>query len=172
MAHTIREKKKLLARVGRIRGQVEAIERALTDEAECERIMHMIAGIRGSVAGLMAEVVEDHIRTHLVDPEKNPGALNADAADQLIDVVHTYLKRGDNDQHRIDLSDSTARPRVSGEGSRQGGAAHLGGDHPLHRYDDRRNHRGCPVRLAGVDCRRLAHVDTRGRTAPRRARLY
>jgi FrmR/RcnR family transcriptional regulator, repressor of frmRAB operon len=92
MAHTIREKKKLLARVGRIRGQIEAIERALTDEAECERIMHMIAGVRGGVAGLMAEVVEDHIRTHLVDPEKNPGALNADAADQLIEVVHTYLK--------------------------------------------------------------------------------
>jgi DNA-binding FrmR family transcriptional regulator len=92
MAHTIKEKKKLLARVGRIRGQVEAIERALADEVECERIMHMIAGIRGSVAGLMAEVVEDHIRTHLVDPEKSPGALNADAADQLIDVVHTYLR--------------------------------------------------------------------------------
>jgi len=92
MAHTIKEKKKLLARVGRIRGQVEAIERALTEEVECERIMHMIAGIRGSVAGLMAEVVEDHIRTHLVDPEKNPGALNAEAADQLIEVVHSYLK--------------------------------------------------------------------------------
>ena len=92
MAHTIREKNKLLARVRRIRGQVDAIERALTEEAECERVMHMIAGIRGSVAGLMAEVVEDHIRTHLVDPEKNPGALNADAADQLIDVIHTYLK--------------------------------------------------------------------------------
>jgi DNA-binding FrmR family transcriptional regulator len=92
MTHAIREKKKLLARVGRIRGQVEAIERALSEEAGCERIMHMIAGIRGSVAGLMAEVVEDHIRTHLVDPEKNPGALNAEAADQLIEVVHTYLK--------------------------------------------------------------------------------
>jgi DNA-binding FrmR family transcriptional regulator len=47
----------------------------LAEEAECERIMHMIAGIRGGVAGLMAEVVEDHIRTHLVDPEKNPGAI-------------------------------------------------------------------------------------------------
>ena len=92
MSHTIKERKKLIARVGRIRGQVEAIERALTEEAECERIMHMIAGVRGSVAGLMAEVVEDHIRTHLVDPEKNPGALNAETADQLIDVVHTYLK--------------------------------------------------------------------------------
>ena len=92
MTHTIREKKKLLARVSRIRGQIEAIERALSEEAECERIMHMIAGIRGGVASLMAEVVEDHIRTHLVDPQKNPGALNAEAADQLIEVVHTYLK--------------------------------------------------------------------------------
>ena len=92
MAHTIREKKKLLARVKRIRGQVDAIERALDGEAECDRIMHMIAGIRGAVAGLMAEVVEDHVRTHLVDPEKNPGALNTDAAEQLIEVVHTYLK--------------------------------------------------------------------------------
>jgi DNA-binding FrmR family transcriptional regulator len=92
MSHTIREKKKLLARVRRIRGQVDGIERALEGEAGCDRIMHMIAGIRGSVAGLMAEVVEDHIRTHLVDPAKNPGALNADAAEQLIEVVHTYLK--------------------------------------------------------------------------------
>jgi DNA-binding FrmR family transcriptional regulator len=92
MAHTIREKKKLLARVSRLRGQIDAIERALNEEADCERIMHMIAGIRGSVSGLMAEVVEDHIRTHLVDPQKNPGVLNADAANQLIEVVHTYLK--------------------------------------------------------------------------------
>jgi FrmR/RcnR family transcriptional regulator, repressor of frmRAB operon len=92
MTHTIRDRKKLQARVGRIRGQIEAIERALAEEAECERVMHMIAGVRGGVAGLMAEVVEDHIRTHLVDPDKNPGALNAEAADQLIEVVHTYLK--------------------------------------------------------------------------------
>ena len=87
MSHVIKEKKKLLARVGRIRGQVEAIERALTDEAECERIMHMIAGIRGSVAGLMAEVVEDHVHNHLVDTAKHPHALNAEAAEQLLDGV-------------------------------------------------------------------------------------
>ena len=90
--HTVREKKKLLARVGRIRGQVEGLERALNEEIDCARIMHMIAGIRGAVSGLMAEVVEDHVRTHLVDAQKNPGALNADAAEQLIDVVHTYLR--------------------------------------------------------------------------------
>ena len=91
MAHTIREKKKLLARVGRIRGQVEAIERALNEEAECERIMHMIAGIRGGVAGLMAEVVEDHIRLHVADPTLAKAQRNEGAA-ELIDVVRAYLK--------------------------------------------------------------------------------
>ena len=54
--------------------------------------MHQIAGVRGAMAGLMAEVVEDHIRTHLVDPEKHPGALDVEAADELMAVVRTYLK--------------------------------------------------------------------------------
>jgi DNA-binding FrmR family transcriptional regulator len=92
MTHTIREKQKLLARVRRIRGQVEAIERALDNEAGCEPVMHLIAGVRGAMAGLMAEVVEDHVRTHLVDAEKHPGALDPDATEQLLGVVRTYLK--------------------------------------------------------------------------------
>ena len=75
MTHTVREKHKLLARVRRLRGQVEAIERALETEAGCEQVMHLIAGARGAMAGLMAEVVEDHVRTHLVDAEQHPGAL-------------------------------------------------------------------------------------------------
>jgi FrmR/RcnR family transcriptional regulator, repressor of frmRAB operon len=92
MAHTIREKQKLLARVRRIRGQVEAIERALDGEAECDQIMHLIAGARGAIAGLMAEVVEGHVRMHLVDDAKHPDALNADAVEQLLEVVRTYLR--------------------------------------------------------------------------------
>jgi FrmR/RcnR family transcriptional regulator, repressor of frmRAB operon len=92
VSHTIREQKKLLARVRRIRGQIDGIERALTNEAGCEEVLHLIAGARGAMAGLMAEVVEDHVRSHLVDAEKHPGALNTDAAEQLLDVVRTYLK--------------------------------------------------------------------------------
>ncbi len=91
MSHTIREKQKLLARVRRIRGQVEALERALVNEAGCEPVMHQIVGIRGAVAGLMAEVVEDHVRNHLLAPQKD-GALDTRAAEQLIDVMHSYLK--------------------------------------------------------------------------------
>lgn len=92
MTHTIQDKQKLLARVRRIRGQVEAIERALETEAGCDRVMHLLAGARGAMAGLMAEVVEDHVRSHLVDEAAHPGALNTHAAEQLLDVVRTYLR--------------------------------------------------------------------------------
>ena len=92
MSHTIRDQKKLLARVRRLRGQVEGIERALTNEAGCEQVMHLIAGARGAMAGLMAEIVEDHVRSHLVDAERHPGALKTEAAEQLLDVVRTYLR--------------------------------------------------------------------------------
>ena len=59
MTHTAREKTKLLTRVRRMRGQIEAIERALKAEAGCGQVLHLIAGVRGAMAGLMAEVVED-----------------------------------------------------------------------------------------------------------------
>ncbi len=90
--HTTREKHKLLVRIKRVRGLVDAIERAVEKEAGCEQVLHLIAGVRGATAGLMAEVVEDHVRTHMVDAEKYPGALNMDAVEQLLDVVRSYLK--------------------------------------------------------------------------------
>ncbi|MDB5582321.1 MAG: metal/formaldehyde-sensitive transcriptional repressor [Bradyrhizobium sp.] len=92
MTHTVRDKEKLLARVRRIRGQVEAIERALNAEAGCEKVMHLLASTRAAMSGLMAEVVEDHVRTHLVDGDAHPGALSEDAVEQLLAVVRTYLK--------------------------------------------------------------------------------
>jgi DNA-binding FrmR family transcriptional regulator len=92
MSHTLHEKQKLLARVRRMQGQVAAIERALEAESSCEQVLHLIAGVRGALAGLMAEVVEDHVRTHLVDIEKYPDAMNGDATEQLLDLIRTYLK--------------------------------------------------------------------------------
>jgi DNA-binding FrmR family transcriptional regulator len=92
MSHTIREKHKLLARVRRILGQVEAIERALESEAGCEQVMHLLASTRAAMASLMAEVVEDHVRTHLVEPKAPTGAVKQEAAEQLLSVVRTYLR--------------------------------------------------------------------------------
>ncbi|HEX3913289.1 MAG TPA: metal/formaldehyde-sensitive transcriptional repressor [Steroidobacteraceae bacterium] len=87
MSHTIQGKTKLLNRVRRIRGQVEAIERALEAEAGCTDVIQRITSCRGAVNGLLAEVLEDHIKEHFT---RTPA--NADASRQLLNVVHSYLK--------------------------------------------------------------------------------
>jgi DNA-binding FrmR family transcriptional regulator len=92
MAHTIREKSKLLARVRRIRGQVDAIERALESEIGCADVLQLIASVRGAVNGLMAEVMEDHIRFHVVDPTHELDPERAKGAEDLIEAVRAYLK--------------------------------------------------------------------------------
>ena len=91
MGHTVRDKQKLLNRVRRIRGQIDAIERALTEESACISVLQQITSCRGAMNGLLAVVLEDHIRTHLVDAEAHDGE-PADAKEQLIEVVHSYFK--------------------------------------------------------------------------------
>jgi DNA-binding FrmR family transcriptional regulator len=91
MTHTIREKTKLLARVRRIRGQVEAIERALEAEVGCADVLQVIASVRGAVNGLMAEVFEDHVRNHVLAPALAANE-RAEGADDLMEIVRTYLK--------------------------------------------------------------------------------
>ena len=92
MSHTTREKIKLLNRVRRIRGQIEAVERALEQEIGCSDVLQLIAGARGAINGLMAEVMEDHIRMHLVASPQCPELEQAQAAEELIEVVRSYLK--------------------------------------------------------------------------------
>jgi DNA-binding FrmR family transcriptional regulator len=64
MSHTVKAKAKLLNRAGRIRGQVEALERALAGERECGEVLRLIAAARGAMDSLMAGVLEGHIREH------------------------------------------------------------------------------------------------------------
>jgi DNA-binding FrmR family transcriptional regulator len=90
MAHTIRDKTKLIARVRRIRGQMEAIERALDSESGCADVLQLIASVRGAMNGLMAEVMEGHIREHVLEPAKSLD--REQGARELIDVVKAYLK--------------------------------------------------------------------------------
>src|SRR3984893_15728337 len=92
MAHTAEEKKKLLNRVRRIRGQVEAIERTLDKEAECSEVLHNISACRGAMDALMAEVIEGHIRFHILDPTTTPTDEQTQAADDLIHALRAYLK--------------------------------------------------------------------------------
>jgi FrmR/RcnR family transcriptional regulator, repressor of frmRAB operon len=92
MAHTITEQKKLLNRVRRIRGQVEAIERALDEDAECSEVLHNISACRGAMDALMAEVIDGHIRFHILDPKTSPTEEQTRAADDLIQALRAYLK--------------------------------------------------------------------------------
>ncbi|HET9105876.1 MAG TPA: metal/formaldehyde-sensitive transcriptional repressor [Steroidobacteraceae bacterium] len=92
MSHTAREKSKLLSRVRRIRGQVEALERALEAERGCAEILQQIAAVRGAVNGLMVEVMEDHIQTHLAGPQPGNDSSRRDSAEELVEVLRAYLK--------------------------------------------------------------------------------
>jgi len=88
---TTREKTKLLNRVRRIRGQIDAVERSLEQGISCADVLQLITAARGAINGLMVEVIEDHIRMELVNPTLQPSD-TANAAEELIDVVRSYLK--------------------------------------------------------------------------------
>jgi len=92
MAHSVGDKDKLIKRVNRILGQVEAVKRALEDEHDCGDVMVRIATARGAIDSLMAELVEGHIREHLVDPGRKPTVHERRAADELVDIVRRYVR--------------------------------------------------------------------------------
>ena len=90
MAQAKSEKDKLRNRIRRVRGQIEAVERAIDDDKGCATVLHLIVAARGAMSSLMSEVIEDHIRLHVVDPIKD--AERARGAEELIDAVQAYLK--------------------------------------------------------------------------------
>ena len=91
--HTTRDKEKLIARVRRIRGQVEAVEKAIASEAECSKVLMTVAACRGALTALTSEILQDHIRFHVLDPEApKSNSKRARAAQELIDIVRAYLK--------------------------------------------------------------------------------
>jgi DNA-binding FrmR family transcriptional regulator len=90
MAHTVANKSRLIARIRRIKGQAEAVERALEADTGCAEVLMLVASLRGATQGLSAEVIEDHIRNHVADPDGGGGS--ARGAAELIEIVRTYLK--------------------------------------------------------------------------------
>ena len=92
MPHLASEKSKLLNRIKRMRGQLQAIERSLDADQECASVLQQATACRGALDGFIAEVIEDHIREHMVDPKASPTDGRAQAAEELIDIVHMYLK--------------------------------------------------------------------------------
>ena len=91
MPHTIKGKKQLLTRVRRIKGQAEALEKALELGSDCSAVLQQIAAIRGAVSGLMAHVLEGHIREHL-GVDSLPREQRADDLEQVVAVLRSYLR--------------------------------------------------------------------------------
>ena len=92
MTHTLHDKKKLVNRVRRLRGQLDGIERALEEERECSGILQQIAACRGAMNGLMLVVLEGHVREHVLDPDQTASEEQARATKALVDVLRSYLK--------------------------------------------------------------------------------
>jgi len=92
MAHTIKNKEKLLARIKRIKGQVGAIETALEKEEDCVELLQTVASCRGALNGLMAELIEGHVMDHVVGPPRKTNSEQLRAAEKLLQVVKTYFK--------------------------------------------------------------------------------
>ncbi|GAC1653367.1 MAG: metal/formaldehyde-sensitive transcriptional repressor [Gemmatimonadaceae bacterium] len=91
MPHIVRQRTKLLNRVRRIRGQLNSVERLLKEEREYGIVLQTLAASRGAIHGLMSEILEDHVRYHVIDP-RTTRAGHAEAAEQLVDLVRSYLK--------------------------------------------------------------------------------
>ena len=91
MSHTAASKKQIIARVRRIAGQLNGVERALEDDAACEKILHLVAGARGAMNGLMEEILADFVREHVAAPKLSADARRA-AADDLIAIIRRYAK--------------------------------------------------------------------------------
>jgi FrmR/RcnR family transcriptional regulator, repressor of frmRAB operon len=91
--HVAKEKAKLLNRLRRLRGQVEAIERAVDADEECANVLQQATSCRGALDGFIAEVIEDHIREHMVGERASAADRRVAAAEELIEIVHAYLKK-------------------------------------------------------------------------------
>lgn len=91
MSHVAKEKQKLLNRLKRLKGQVEAMERAIEEDRECARVLQQATACRGALDGFIGEVIEDHIREHMVDPAAPPEDPRTLAAEELIEIVHSYI---------------------------------------------------------------------------------
>jgi DNA-binding FrmR family transcriptional regulator len=92
MAHVHGNHDRLVARIRRIKGQVAAIEKDIEEANDCNQVLQTIAACRGALNGLMAEIIEGHVRYHVLDPKGRSSAEQIEAAEQLLDVVNAYLK--------------------------------------------------------------------------------
>lgn len=91
MPHTLAEKKRVLTRVRRIRGQLDALEQALEKGADCGPVLQQIAAIRGAINGLMAGVLESHLREEFIEYAGDRNAAS-ESIENVVSLVRSYLR--------------------------------------------------------------------------------
>lgn len=70
MSH-LHQDNKILNRVKRLQGQLNAVEQSLLQpDAECIAVLQQAAAIKGAVNGLMNELIEAHLRHHVIGAEQ------------------------------------------------------------------------------------------------------
>ena len=93
MSHTTKDKVQLLNRIRRIRGQLEAVERKLqTADHDPYEVLQTLTACRGGLNGLVASIIEGHVRQHVVSVNARLTSDQTQAVEQLIEIVRTYLK--------------------------------------------------------------------------------
>ena len=92
MSHTIKQKDDLLLRAKRIQGQIETLVRALEEERDCSEVLQIMSAARGAMNSLMAQMLEGHIRSHVLNGKRKPTSRQVTAADEVIAMVRSYLK--------------------------------------------------------------------------------
>lgn len=92
MAHIIREKKKISLRIKRIKGQLIAVERALEEERDCYEVLQTLAATKGALNGLFGELLEMHVREHVMDNPSGALSRKDKGALELITLMKTFWK--------------------------------------------------------------------------------
>ena len=88
MPHSAEDKQRAITRLRRIKGQAEALERAVLGGSECGPVLQQLAAMRGAVHGLMADLLDGHVREILAEKP----APSQESVDETLALLRSYIK--------------------------------------------------------------------------------
>lgn len=91
MAHLHEDNSKLLARVRRLKGQLEGVEKMLEEGVDCYPVLQNAAACRGAFNALMRELILDHVEHHIVQSDGVTKEIR-DTGKEIQDIVKSFLK--------------------------------------------------------------------------------
>jgi DNA-binding FrmR family transcriptional regulator len=89
MSHAAKDPK-LLSRIRRIKGQIAALENAVLEGEDCYKVLQQTSAARGALNGLMAELIEGHLRSHTLQGKSSKGGVDREI-NEVMTVLRSYL---------------------------------------------------------------------------------